>query len=195
MHCYLQVTLDTLDLHQFSGLYYIPLNSSSSSSSSPNIYIESNVEAMHSGMVRYLHLYIILLNAYAHTCLHKYILTCTYTQYICMTMYVYIYIYTSREFVFNSMHMYLYLLYILSLFKLAHTQLHIYICPFMLRVTPRASAKRQGTANYVARLHLVEQLSTDRGRGVNSDFVNTNSSYPAVKINDSLQTGSSVDCL
>ena len=118
----------------------------------------------------------------------------TYSHaHICMTMYVYIYICMSREFVFDSMHMYLYLLYIL--FKLAHTQLHIYICPFMLRVTPCASAKRQGTANYVARLHLVEQLSTDRDRGVNSDFFNPNSSYPARQIHDSLQTGSSVDCL
>lgn len=116
----------------------------------------------------------------------------TYSHaHICMIMYVYECVYTSREFVFNSMHMYLYLLYI----KLAHTQLHIYICPFMLRVTPHVSAKRQGTANYVARLHLVEQLSTDRDRGVISDFFNPNSSYSAVKIHDCLQTGSSVDCL
>lgn len=109
---------------------------------------------------------------------------------------MYIYIYISREFVFNSMHMYLYLLYIYVYWLNLHTSsLHIYICPSMLRVTPRASAKRQGTANYVARLHLVEQLSTDRVWGLISDFFNANSSYPAVKINDSLETGSSVDCL
>ena len=90
----------------------------------------------------------------------------------------------------------IYYIYIYVYWLNLHTSsLHIYICPSMLRVTPRASAKRQGTANYVARLHLVEQLSTDRVWGVISDFFNANSSYPAVKINDSLETGSSVDCL
>ena len=53
----------------------------------------------------------------------------------------------------------------MNVILLADIQLYIYICPFMLRVTPRASSKIQGTANYVARLHLVEQLSTDRAEG------------------------------